>query len=93
MKDIFVVMRTIIRDSWWVTRNWGLLAGSKFFWNTTIRNLKQLFHKEEDLPRFEDLTDEEAQNCAWAFGLYKWESREDLNRQWNDLMEGLQRRY
>ena len=34
---------------------------------------------------FETLTDEEAQNVAWAFGIYRWTDRKDLNAQWNDM--------
>lgn len=46
---------------------------------------------KEDNRSFEELTDEEAKWCAWAIGIPSWKNREDLNRQWNEVMESFKR--
>jgi hypothetical protein len=44
----------------------------------------------EDLG-IEDLTDEEAKWTAWAIGIPTWTDRNDLNRQWRELMDSLKK--
>lgn len=44
---------------------------------------------EEDNRSIEELTDEEAKWYALAFGIYKWDNREDLNRQLHELEESV----
>jgi len=79
-------------DASWVFKSFGFLPGIQFVLNGAWVNLKRLFVKETE-QKFEDLTDEEAQACAWAFGIFKWEDREDLNRQWKLFEESLAKRY
>ena len=44
----------------------------------------------EDLG-IEDLTDEEAKWTAWSIGIYKWTDRDDLNRQWREVIDSLKK--
>ena len=44
--------------------------------------------KEKIIVEFEDLDDESAKWQAWGFGIYKWNDRQDLNRQWRELIHG-----
>jgi hypothetical protein len=91
-KDSLVVVKTIVQDSVWMFRSFGFMAGVRFLVNTTIRNLRLLWKKEEPT-RFKDLSDEDAQACAWAFGIHTWTDRADLNRQWNKFELSLKDRY
>lgn len=71
-----------MKDVIWVFRSFGFVAGMIFIKDSLLR----LFRKKSKRPRmFETLTDEEAQNVAWAFGIYRWTDRKDLNAQWNDM--------
>lgn len=66
----------------WVFRSFGFIAGLIFLKDVVVR----LFRKKSKRPQlFEDLTDEQARNVAWAFGIFRWADREDLNRQWNEM--------
>jgi hypothetical protein len=66
----------------WVFRSFGFIAGLIYIKDMILR----LFRKKQKHPQvFEHLTDDQARNVAWAFGIFRWSDREDLNRQWNEL--------
>lgn len=71
-----------MKDIIWVFRSFGFIAGLIFLKDSVVR----LFRKKQKREQmFEDLTDNQARDVAWAFGIYRWTDREDLNRQWNDF--------
>lgn len=72
-------MRIEMKDIIWVFRSFGFRAGVTFIWDSLVRKLR----RRSAAPSFEQLTDEEARQVAWAFGIYRWYDREDLNSQWN----------
>jgi len=41
--------------------------------------IKRLFGRAKKPKRFEELSDEEAQQVARAFGIFTWQDRQDLN--------------
>lgn len=75
-------------DALWVFKSFGFRAGIKFLWDTFWLKVKRLL-KREKVKRFEDLSDAEAEQAAWAFGIYKWEDRDHLNRIWHNFEKTL----
>lgn len=73
---------------WWVLRSFGLMAGIRYLWDMTKLRIKRLVTKEK-VKRFEDLSDEEAEQVAWAFGLHQWDNRDHLNRVWKNFEKTL----
>jgi hypothetical protein len=71
-----------MKDAIWVFRSFGFIAGIIYVKDSFLRLFRK---KSKKANMFEDLTDEQARNVAWAFGIYRWTDREDLNRQWNDF--------
>jgi hypothetical protein len=82
----------MIKDTFWVFRSFGLMAGMRFLFNSIITQFKRLLPKKEDDRTFEQLSDEEAMWTAWAFGVHTWTDRDDLNRQWNKFEKSLKQR-
>ncbi len=82
---ITVGTRTKMKDVIWVFRSFGFIAGVKFVWDATNLYFRRLVRREKSPKRFEELTDEEARNVAWAFGIFRWQDRQDLNEQWSRL--------
>jgi hypothetical protein len=81
-----------MKDTLWVFRNIGFLAGIFYIWHSIVRMFKRFLNNlsRKRFPlTFEDLTDEDAQMTAWAAGLTGWEdgTREDLNQAWNDWVK------
>jgi len=66
----------------WVFRSFGFIAGMIYIKDLILRRFRR---KTKHPQVFENLTDEQARNVAWAFGIYRWSDRKDLNRQWNEL--------
>jgi hypothetical protein len=73
---------------WWVLRSFGLMAAWRYLWDITKLRIKRLFTKEKP-KRFEDLSDAEAEQVAWAFGIHKWDDRDHLNRVWHNFEKTL----
>lgn len=71
-----------MKDIIWVFRSFGFLAGVIYVKDLIARLFRK---KAKSAQVFEDLTDEQARNVAWAFGIFRWTDREDLNRQWNEF--------
>lgn len=71
-----------MKDIIWVFRSFGFIAGIIYIKDSFLRLFRR---KRKPAQMFEDLTDEQAQSIAWAFGIYRWTDRKDLNRQWNDF--------
>lgn len=71
-----------MRDIIWVFRSFGFIAGMTFLKDSFLRLFRRKNKKQQ---MFEDLTDEQAEKIAWAFGIFRWTDRKDLNRQWNDF--------
>jgi hypothetical protein len=46
--------------------------------------IKRLLGRAKKPKRFEELSDEEAKQVAWAFGIYRWQDRQDLNEQFGN---------
>ena len=82
----------MLQDAAWVFETFGFVAGIKFLFNSTKTKIKRFLPKEGDNRTFEQLTDEEAQWTAWAFGVHTWTNRADLNRQWNEFERSLKQR-
>lgn len=75
-------------DALWIFKSFGFRAGIKFLWDSFLLKVKRLLIRETPM-RFEDLTDEEAEKVAWAFGLHKWDDRDHLNRIWHNFEKTL----
>lgn len=75
-------MGRVVKDIIWVFRSFGFIVGCIYLKDAFLRLFRKKSKKQE---MFEDLTDEQARDVAWAFGIYRWTDREDLNRQWNDF--------
>lgn len=71
-----------MKDVIWVFRDFGFWAGVHYCWDAMVVRVRRLVSRPPSPKRFEDLTDEEARNVVWAFGIYKWNNREELNEQW-----------
>jgi hypothetical protein len=71
--------RDDMKDIVWIFRSFGFRAGITFVWDSLVRKLR----RKSSAPIFEELNDEEARQVAWAFGIFRWQDREDLNDQWN----------
>ncbi len=83
-----------MKEAFWVFRSFGLVAGVLFVWHSLLRRLRKirdfvLRRKPKRHQMFEELSDKEARNVAWAFGIYRWTDRKDLNRQWNEFEKRL----
>ena len=70
-----------MKDIIWVFRSFGFIIGIRFLWDSLVRRLQ----RKKQAPVFQDLTDEEARQVAWAFGIFRWSDREDLNQQWEAI--------
>lgn len=71
-----------MKDIIWVFQSFGFIAGIIFIKDMVVRRFRK---KPKRQQMFEELSDEAARSIAWAFGIYRWTDRKDLNRQWNDL--------
>lgn len=79
---------SIMKDAKWIFQSFGIRAGLRYVWDTLCLRVKRLV-KREEVTRFEDLTDEQAEKVAWAFGLHKWDDRDHLNRIWHNFEKTL----
>ena len=77
---------TKMKEIIWVFRSFGFIAGILYLKDKILRLFRK---KSKRVEVFEDLTDEQARNVAWAFGIFRWTDREDLNRQWNEFEKRL----
>lgn len=84
-------VKTFIRDGKWVFETFGWKAALVYLWDSLLRGIRRLSPEKEDKRTFVQLTDEEAQWTAWAFGIHTWTDRADLNRQWEELEASFQR--
>ena len=71
-----------MKNVFWVFQSFGFRAGIRYVWDAFWLKMRRLFRLSPKPMKFEDLTDEQAEKVAWAFGLYQWEDREDLNKKW-----------
>lgn len=70
-----------MKDVIWAFRSFGFIIGIRFLWDCLVRRLR----RKKSAPVFQELTDEEARQVAWAFGIFRWSDREDLNQQWEAI--------
>ena len=70
---------SVMKDTFWVFKSFGLKAGFLFVAGTIATAFKRLFGRAKKPKRFEELSDEEAQQVARAFGIFSWQDRQDLN--------------
>jgi hypothetical protein len=70
-----------MKDIIWIFRSFGFIIGLRFVWDSLVRKLR----RKTQAPIFEELNDEEAQQVAWSFGIFRWIDRQDLNDQWNAI--------
>lgn len=82
-------VKTFIRDAKWVWETFGWKAVLVYLWDSLLRAVRRLAPEKEDNRTFAQLTDEEAQWTAWAFGIHCWTDRADLNRQWEEFETNL----
>ena len=68
-----------MKDAFWVFKSFGLKAGFLFVAGTIATAFRRLFGRAKKPKRFEELSDEEAQQVARAFGIFSWQDRQDLN--------------
>ena len=68
-----------MKDALWVFKSFGLKAGILFVTGTAATSIKRLFGLAKKPKRFEELSDEEAQQIARAFGIFQWQDRQELN--------------
>ena len=68
-----------MKDAIWVFRSFGFKAGILFVVGVISTGIKRLFGRAKKPKRFEELSDEEAQQVARAFGIFTWQDRQDLN--------------
>lgn len=68
-----------MKDALWVFKSFGLKAGILFVVGTITTGIKRFFGLAKKPKRFEELSDEEAQQVARAFGIFQWQDRQDLN--------------
>lgn len=71
------------KDSLWIFRTFGFKTGLQFVWDSIKLWLKRKVKREEPM-KFSQLSDAEAEQVAWAFGIYKWDNRDHLNRIWHN---------
>ena len=67
-----------------IAKDFGIIAAIRYLWDTMWLKVRRRFRRERII-RFEDLTDQEARQVAWAFGLYSFDDRVQLNREWEKL--------
>ena len=79
--------RDTMKDAIWVFKSFGFKAGAIYVVEASVLWVKRLLGLAKKSKRFEDLTDEEARNVAWAFGIFRWQDRQDLNEQFNKFEE------
>lgn len=72
-----------MKDIIWIFRDFGFWAGAHYCWDSLVVKVSRLISRKPTPKLFEELSDKEARQVAWAFGIYKWNSRQDLNDQWN----------
>lgn len=68
-----------MKDAYWVFKSFGLKAGFLFVAGTIATTVKRLLGRAKKPKRFEQLSDEEAQQVARAFGIFSWQDRQELN--------------
>jgi hypothetical protein len=68
-----------MKDAIWVFKSFGFKAGVLFVVGTITTGIKRLLGRAKKPKRFEELSDEEARQVAWAFGIFQWQDRQDLN--------------
>jgi vancomycin permeability regulator SanA len=73
-----------MKDAYWVFKSFGFKAGILFVVGATTMGIKRLLGRAKKPKRFEELSDEEAKQVAWAFGIYRWQDRQDLNEQFGN---------
>ena len=70
---------SVMKDALWVFKSFGIKAGILFMAGAVAMKFKRLFGLAKKPKRFEELSDEEAKQVAWAFGIFQWQDRQDLN--------------
>lgn len=68
-----------MKDAIWIFKSFGIKAGVLFVWGAAVLWFKRLFGRAKKPKRFEELSDEEAQQVARTFGIFQWQDRQDLN--------------
>jgi len=72
-----------------VFQTFGFWAGVRYLWDTTALKIRRALGREPLPLRFEDLTDDQAEKVAWAFGIFRWDSRKHLNQIWSHFEKTL----
>jgi hypothetical protein len=76
------------KDTLWIFRTFGFKAGVRFLWDSIKLFFKRTVKREKPM-KFSELTDAEAEQVAYAFGIHKWEDRDHLNRIWHNFEKTL----
>lgn len=72
----------------WIMRSFGAKAGFQYIADTIRLKINRLLGKRQHVP-FEQLTDEQAEKMAIAFGIKNWDDREHLNQIWHKFKKNI----